>query len=333
MSMPIDGREITFSNAINEAIREEMRRDKSVVMIGEDVAAAGGVFKVTQGILDEFGPARVLDTPISEWAITGLGVGAAMTGLRPIVEIMFGDFLTLAMDQLVNQAAKMHYMSGGKYQVPLVIRTTMGAGRRAAAQHSQSLHAWLGHIPGLKVVLPATPYDAKGLLKTAIRDNNPVIFFEDKMMYQEKGPVPDPSQEYTIPFGRADVKREGSDLTLIACSRMVNVALQAAVKLAEEGVNAEVIDLRTLTPLDEETLVNSAKKTSRCIVIDEGYQRLGVTAEIAALVAQKAFYYLDGPVERIGAMDVPVPASSILEDQTIPNVDHVLAVARKMLGR
>lgn len=333
MSMPTNGREITFSNAINEAIREEMRRDKKVVLMGEDVAAAGGVFKVTQGILDEFGPERVLDTPISESAITGLGVGAAMTGLRPIVEIMYGDFLTLAMDQLVNQAAKIHYMSGGKYQVPLVIRTTMGAGRRAAAQHSQSLHAWLGHIPGLKVVLPATPYDAKGLLKTAIRDNNPVIFFEDKLMYQEKGPVPDPSQEYTIPFGQADVKRKGNDLTLIACSRMVNVALQTAVKLAEEGVDAEVIDLRTLTPLDEETLVNSVKKTSRCIVIDEGHQRLGVTAEIAALVAQKAFYYLDAPVQRIGAMDVPIPSSSILEDQTIPNVDSVWAVARQLLGR
>lgn len=333
MSTPTNGREITFSQGINEAIREEMRRDETVLLIGEDVAAAGGIFKVTQGILGEFGPERVLDSPISEAGITGLGLGAAMTGLRPIVEIMFGDFLTLAMDQLVNQAAKMHYMSGGHYQVPLVIRTTLGAGRRAAAQHSQSLQAWFAHIPGLKVVLPATPYDAKGLLKTAIRDNNPVVFFEDKMMYQTKGFVPDPSQDHTIPFGRADVKRVGADITLIATSSMVYVTLEAAGKLGEEEIDAEVIDLRTLTPLDEDTFVSSATKTSRCIVIDEGHERFGVTAEVASIVAHKAFYHLDAPVERIAAMDVPVPFSPILEEQTIPSVEKVVDVARRMLGR
>lgn len=329
MSTPNEEREITFAQAINEALHEEMRRDETVIVLGEDVAAAGGVYKLTQGLLSEFGPERVFDTPISEASIVGLAVGAAMTGLRPIAEIMFGDFLGLTMDQIANQAAKTHYMSGGKLTVPMVIRTTMGAGRRIAAQHSQSLSAWFAHVPGLKVVLPATPYDAKGLLKTAIRDNNPVLFFEDKMMYQKKGKVPEASHEYTLPFGKADIKREGTDLSLIATSSMVQVALEAAVELAKQGIEAEVIDPRTLMPLDEETLVNSAKKTSRCIVIDEGYQRFGVTAEIAAVVSQKAFYYLDAPVYRLGAMDVPIPFSPILEDQTIPNAAAVVGVARQ----
>src|SRR4051812_22988367 len=253
--MQTSGREITMSEAINEAIREEMTRDENVVLWGEDVAGPGGVFKVTKGILEQFGPGRVFDTPISEAAIVGLGVGAAMTGLRPIVEVMFGDFLTLAMDQLVNQAAKIHYMSGGNFSVPMVVRTTLGAGRRTAAQHSQSLHAWVSHIPGLKVVLPSCPYDAKGLLKTAIRDNNPVVFFEDKIGYQRKGYVPDTNEEYTIPFGQADVKREGSDLTIIATSSMVHLALSAADKLEQHGINAEVIDPRTLVPMDKKTLV------------------------------------------------------------------------------
>ena len=333
MSTPTNGRQITISEAINEAIREEMRRDETVVLLGEDVAAPGGVLKVTQGILDEFGPSRVIDTPISEAGFTGLAVGGAVTGIRPIVEIMFGDFLTLSMDQLVNQAAKIHYMSGGKFTVPLVVRTTLGAGRRAAAQHSQSLQAWVSHIPGLKVALPSTPYDAKGLLKTAIRDNNPVVFFEDKMMYQQKGAVPDPSEEYAIPFGVADTKREGQDLTIVATSSMVHVALEAAGKLAEDGIEVEVIDPRTLTPLDEEALVASAKKTSRCIVLDEGYRRFGATAELGSVIAEKAFYHLDAPVRRIAAMDVPVPFAPTLEDQTIPNVDGVVVVAREMLGR
>jgi len=242
--------------------------------------------------------------------------------------VMFGDFLGLAMDQIVNQAAKIHYMSGGELRVPLVIRTTMGAGKRAAAQHSQTLSAWLAHIPGLKVVVPSTPYDAKGLLKTAIRDNNPVIVFEDKMMYQKKGAVPDPADLYSIPFGVADIKRAGNDITLIATSSMIYVALDAATELAGQGIEAEVIDPRTLTPLDETTLVESVKKTSRCIVIDEGYQRFGVTAEIAAMIAEKAFHYLEAPVRRIGAMDVPLPFAPVLEDQTIPTSTNVVGVAR-----
>ena len=331
MSMQTNGREITMSQAINEAICEEMRRDETVVLLGEDVGLPGGVFKVTQGIFNEFGPNRVFDTPISEAGISGLGVGAAMTGLRPIIEIMFGDFMTLAMDQLVNQAAKVHYMSGGKIKVPIVIRTTLGAGRRTAAQHSQSLQALVSHIPGLKVVMPSTPYDAKGLLKTAIRDNNPVIFFEDKQMYSKKGLVPESTEEYTIPFGSADVKRSGTDITFIATSSMVHVALDAATKLAETGIEAEVIDPRTLTPLDEDALVNSVKKTSRSIIIDEGCQRYGVTAEIASVVAEQAFYYLDAPVWRLGAMNVPVPFSPILEDQTIPTVEILVEAARQLL--
>ncbi len=331
MSMPTNGREITLAQAINEALREEMRRDERILLIGEDVGRPGGVYKITEGLYNEFGPERVMDSPISEAGIAGLGVGAAMTGMRPVVEIMFGDFLTLAMDQIVNQAAKVHYMSGGKLRVPLVIRTTMGAGRRAAAQHSQSLYAWFGHIPGLKVVVPSTPYDAKGLLKTALRDNNPVMYFEDKMMYRQSGPVPE--GEYTVPFGVADVKREGTDVTLIAVSSMVHVALQAAEELAAQDISAEVVDPRTLTPLDEETLIQSAMKTSRCIVIDEGYRRFGASAEIAAVVARGAFYYLDAPVEQIGALDVPVPFSPSLEDLTIPNAEMVVQVVSKMMRR
>src|SRR5512136_737022 len=251
MSMPdvnANGRELTFGEAIREALAEEMRRDPQVFIMGEDVAEAGTPFKVLAGLVDEFGPDRVIDTPISEAGITGLGVGAAMTGQRPVVDIMFGDFITLTMDQMVNQAAKVHYMSGGKLRVPMVMRTTLGATRRSAAQHSQSLHAWFSHVPGLKVALPSTPYDAKGLLKTAIRDENPVVFFEDKMMYKLKGPVPE--EDYTIPFGVADVKREGEDITLVATSSMVQVALGAAEMLEKTGVSAEVIDPRTTWPLD-----------------------------------------------------------------------------------
>src|SRR5438067_1517519 len=251
-----------------------MRRDPTVFIIGEDVAEAGTPFKVLSGLVDEFGTSRVIDSPISEAGITGIAVGAAMTGMRPVVDIMFGDFTTLAMDQMVNQAAKTHYMSGGKLRVPMVLRTTLGAGRRSAAQHSQSLHAWVSHVPGLKVAIPSTPSDAKGLLKTAIRDENPVVFFEDKMMYRLEGEVPD--GDYAIPFGVADVKREGWDITLVATSSMVHVALGAAEELAGIGIEAEVIDPRTLVPLDRETLIASARKTSRAIIIDEGYERYGI---------------------------------------------------------
>src|SRR5487761_564417 len=324
-------RELTFGEAIREALAEEMRRDSRVCVLGEDVAEAGTPFKVLSGLVEEFGKERVIDTPISEPGFTGIGVGAAMTGLRPVVDIMFGDFLTLVMDQLVNQAAKVHYMSGGKWKVPMVMRTTLGASRRSAAQHSQSLHAWFSHIPGLKVVLPSTPYDAKGLLKSAIRDENPVIFFEDKMMYKLKGPVPE--GEYTIPFGVADIKRAGTDITLVATSSMVQVALAAAEQLEQLGISAEVIDPRTMWPLDEKTLIESAKKTSRAVVIDEGYQRYGVTAEIASVIAEGAFYNLDGPVKRIGAMHVPIPFSPPLEDATIPSERQVFEAARQLCGK
>jgi pyruvate dehydrogenase E1 component beta subunit len=324
-------RELTFAQAIREALAEEMRRDPAVCIMGEDVAEAGTPFKVLSGLVEEFGKDRVLDTPISEAGFTGLGVGAAMAGMRPVVDIMFGDFITLTMDQMVNQAAKVHYMSGGKWKVPMVMRTTLGATRRSAAQHSQSLHAWFCHVPGLKVVLPSTPYDAKGLLKSAIRDDNPVIFFEDKMMYKTKGMAP--REEYTIPLGVADVKREGEDVTLIATSSMVQVALGAAVLLEDAGISAEVVDPRTMWPLDEKTLVESVQKTSRCIVIDEGYERYGVTAELASVIATGAFYDLDAPVKRMGAMHVPIPFSPPLEDVTVPTEQSVAEAARKLCGR
>lgn len=324
-------RELTFAQAVREALAEEMRRDERVCILGEDVAEAGTPFKVLSGLVEEFGTSRVIDTPISEAGFTGIGVGAAMTGMRPVIDIMFGDFLTLTMDQLVNQAAKVHYMSGGRWKVPMVLRTTLGATRRSAAQHSQSLHAWLSHVPGLKVVLPSTPYDAKGLLKSAIRDDNPVIVFEDKMMYRQKGPVP--ADDYTLPLGVADVKRTGKDITLVATSSMVEVALSAATLLEKAGISAEVIDPRTTWPLDENTLIESAKKTSRVIVIDEGYGRYGVTGELASVIAEGAFYNLEAPVKRMGAMHVPIPFSPPLEDATVPTAQSVFEAARALCGK
>jgi len=324
-------REITFAEAVREALAEEMRRDATVHVIGEDVAEAGTPFKVLSGLVEEFGTKRVVDTPISEAGFTGIAVGAAMTGLRPVVDIMFGDFITLTMDQMANQAAKIHYMSGGKWKVPMVMRTTLGATRRSAAQHSQSLQAWLSHVPGLKVVMPSTPYDAKGLLKSAIRDDNPVVFFEDKMMYKLKGPVP--KDDYAIPLGVADVKRAGTDITIIGTSSMVQVALGAATLLEKHGISAEVIDPRTTWPLDERTLIESVKKTSRAIVMDEGYLRYGVTAEIASVIAEGAFYHLDAPVRRLGAMHIPIPFAPPLEDMTVPTEQTVCDVARQMCKR
>ncbi|MFB9175670.1 alpha-ketoacid dehydrogenase subunit beta [Roseibium salinum] len=321
-------REITLSKAVNEAIAEEMRRDPTIILLGEDVAEAGTPFKVLSGLVEEFGTGRVIDTPISEPGFMGIAVGAAMTGSRPIVDLMFGDFLYLVMDQLCNQAAKTHYMSGGKLKVPLVLRTNMGATRRSAAQHSQSLQALVAHIPGLKVAMPSSAYEAKGLLKTAIRDDNPVVIFEDKLMYNDKAPVPE--EEYLIPFGQAHVKREGHDVTLVATSSMVQVAEEAAEALAREGISAEVIDPRTIVPLDEETILQSVRKTSRAIVIDEGHQSYGVTAEIAARISEKAFYHLDAPVIRMGAMDVPVPFSPALEDLTVPTAAGVIENARRI---
>ncbi len=325
-------RELTFAEAIREALGEEMRRDPRVVLMGEDVAEAGTPFKVVKGLVEEFGKDRVIDTPISEAGFTGLAVGAAMAGMRPVVDIMFGDFLTLIMDQVVNQAAKIHYMSGGKWKVPMVIRATMGATRRSAAQHSQSLHAWPSHVPGLKVAIPSTPYDAKGLLKAAIRDDNPVLIFEDKISYAKvRGPVPD--EDYVIPLGVADIKRVGRDISLVATSSMVQVALGAAAMLEEIGIDAEVVDPRTTWPLDEKTLIDSVRKTSRCIVIDEGYYRYGVTGEIASVIAEGAFYDLDGPVRRIGARHVPVPFSPVLEDATVPTERDVVTMARQMCNK
>jgi pyruvate dehydrogenase E1 component beta subunit len=327
---PAGVREITIGQAVREALAEEMHSDPSVFILGEDVAEAGTPFKVLKGLLEEFGPDRIMDTPISEAGFTGIALGAAMTGMRPVVDIMFGDFLTLIMDQVVNQAAKVHYMSGGKLRAPLVVRTTLGASRRSAAQHSQSLHAWPSHVPGLKVALPSTPADAKGLLKTAIRDDSPVIFFEDKMMWNVSGPVPE--GEHVTPFGVADVKRAGRDLTVVATSSMVQVALEAAGILAREGIEAEVVDPRTTTPLDADTLIASARRTGRVIVVDEGHRAYGVTAEIAATIAEGAFYHLDAPVQRLGAMDVPIPFSPVLEDQTVPTAELLAERARALVA-
>lgn len=323
-------RNITLSEAVNEALAEEMRRDETVFVIGEDVAEAGTPFKVLSGLVEEFGTDRVIDTPISEPGFMGMAVGAAMTGARPVVDLMFGDFLYLVMDQLCNQAAKTHYMSGGKLSVPLVLRTNLGATRRSAAQHSQSLHALCAHIPGLKVALPSSAYEAKGLLKTAIRDPNPVVIFEDKIMYQEKAPVPE--EEYLIPFGEAAVLREGRDVTLVGTSSMRQVCETAADMLAEIDIKAEVVDPRTIVPLDEERILESVRKTSRAIVVDEGHQSFGVTAEIASRIGEKAFYHLDAPVIRMGAMDVPVPFSPVLEDLTVPTPEGVAENARRIVN-
>ena len=324
-------RTLTFAQAINEALAEELRRDPAVFVLGEDVAEAGTPFKVLSGLVDEFGPERVVDSPISEAGITGLGVGAAMTGMRPVVDIMFGDFLTLVMDQLANQAAKTHYMSGGRLRVPLTLRTTMGATRRSAAQHSQSLHAWVAHVPGLKVVLPSEPADAKGLLKSAIRDDNPVVFIEDKMDYTVKGDVPD--GDWETPLGVAEVKRDGEDVTIVATSSMVRVALAAAADLEADGISAEVVDPRTLVPLDRDALVRSAQKTGRAIVVDEGHRSYGASAELAAVIADGAFWSLDAPVKRVAALDVPVPFSPALEDVTVPTPDLVAQTARELCGK
>lgn len=323
-------RDITLSQAVNEALAEEMRRDDTVFIIGEDVAEAGTPFKVLSGLVEEFGTDRVIDTPISEPGFMGMAVGAALTGARPVVDLMFGDFIFLVMDQLCNQAAKAHYMSGGKLNVPLVMRTNLGATRRSAAQHSQSLHALVAHIPGLKVAMPSSAYEAKGLMKTAIRDNNPVVIFEDKLMYQEKAPVPE--GELLIPFGKANIKREGTDITLIGTSSMVQVCEAAAALLEQDGISAEVIDPRTIVPLDDATLLASARKTSRVIVVDEGHQSYGVTGEIASRINEKAFYHLDAPVLRMGAMDVPVPFSPALEDITVPTPEQVAAKARMLVA-
>ncbi len=318
----------TYLQAINEALRQEMELDPTVFLLGEDVGRFGGCFGVTQGLFDRFGEDRVKDTPITESAIIGAATGAAAAGLRPVCELMFVDFIGVAMDQLFNQAAKMRFMFGGKAKIPMVLRAPQGAGLGAAAQHSQSLEAWFMHVPGLKVAMPATPYDAKGLLISAIRDDNPVIFLEHKLLYGMEGEVPD--EPYAIEFGKANVVREGTDLTIVATSKMVHTALEAAEQLAAKGIGAEVIDPRTMLPLDTETIVSSVKKTHRLIIVHEAVKFAGAGAEIAAQVAELAFDYLDAPILRVAAPFTPVPFSPPLEQAFIPSVGQVLAAVQKL---
>ena len=310
-------REIMYRDAIVEALNQEMERDKNVFVIGEDVGVIGGNFKCTVGLLDKYGDMRCKDSPISEAGIVGLGVGAALTGLRPVVELMFGDFLMVAMDQICNQAAKITYMSGGQASVPMVIRMPFGGGRSSAAQHSQSFHAWVAHCPGLKVVTPSTGAEVKGLLITAIRDNNPVIFFEHKMLYTKKFDTPE--GDCPIPFGKANIVHEGDKVTIVATSIMLIKALQVAKELAGQGIHAEVIDLRTIVPLDRETIIESVKKTGRLLIVDEGHESFGISGEIALSIMKEVFYYLDAPIFRLGTADVPLPFSPALEFPLIPD--------------
>jgi len=323
-------REITYAQAVREAMSEEMRRDPKVFLLGEDVGVYGGAFGVSAGMVQEFGEERVRDTPISEAAITGCAVGAAISGMRPIVEIMFSDFLTIAMDQLANQAAKVRYQFGGQAAVPMVLRTPGGSGTGAAAQHSQSVEAWVCNVPGLKVVIPSTPYDAKGLLKSAIRDDNPVVFIEQKLLYRTKGPVPE--EEYSVPLGSADVKRAGRDLTIVTYGRMVQRSLEVAAELAREGIELEVVDIRSLRPLDTAALVASARRTGRVLVVHEAPQFAGFGGEIAAAVGDsEAFYYLDAPIRRLGAMETPVPYNRHLEAHVVPTAERITAAVRDLL--
>ena len=324
-------RQLQYREALNEALHEEMARDPSVFVLGEDVGRYGGVLQVTRGLFEKYGEKRVRDTPISEAGFVGLAVGAAMTGLRPIAEIMYIDFSTLATDQIVNQAAKAHYMFGGKARVPLVVRTQGGGGRGNAAQHSQSLEMWYVHIPGLIVIQPSTPYDAKGLLKSAIRNDNPVIFIEHKLLYNTTGPVPD--EEYLIPIGVADIKRPGDDVTIVATSRMVLFALNAAETLAGQGIQAEVIDPRTLKPLDMDTIVRSVEKTGRLVVGNEGHRTGGFTSEVAARVQREAFDWLDAPIMQVATEDVPLPYSGRLELEAIPTEQDIVNAALEVVYR
>ncbi len=317
-------REITYAQAVNEAMSEEMRKDNNIVLMGEDVGIYGGAFGVSRGMFEEFGDERIIDTPISELAITGCAAGAAMTGMRPIVEIMFSDFITLALEQLANQAAKNRFQFGGQGAVPMVLRAPGGSGTGAAEQHSQSLEAWVSHVPGLKVVIPSTPYDAKGLLKSAIRDNNPVVFLEQKLLYRTKGEVPEEDDDYVVPLGKADVKRAGSDLTIVTYGRMVPRCLSIAEEFAANGTEIEVIDIRTLVPLDKEAIIESVKKTGKVLVVYEACQTCGYGAELASVVAESdAFFYLDAPVKRLGGLDVPIPYNPNLEAQVVPTEDKI----------
>ena len=320
---------MSMVEALREALAEEMRRDPSVIVMGEDVGVLGGIYRVTQGLLEEFGPERVRDTPISEEGFMGAAIGAAVTGLRPVVEIMYADFLANCMNQIVNFAAKMRYCSGGQLRVPVVVRTMVGHGRGHGGDHSQVPMTWFMNIPGLRLVAPSTPHDAKGLLKTAIREDSPVLFFEPHLLYRVRGPVPE--EEYTIPFGRADIKRRGEDVTIVAVSAMVPRAVEAHERLREEGITAEVIDPRTLNPLDIETIVESVKRTNRLITVEYSPKTGGVGAEIAALVVERAFDYLDAPITRVAAPDVPVPVSPPLGRMTVPTVEEIVEAVEALL--
>lgn len=323
-------RKITYAEAIREALRQEMRRDESIFLIGEDIGIYGGAFGVTYGLINEFGEERVRDTPISELAIVGTSLGAAITGMRPVAEIMFMDFTTLAMEQIVNQAAKMKYMFGGKAKVPMVIRTAAGSGTGAAAQHSQSLEAWFTHIPGLKVVMPSTPYDAKGLLISSIRDDNPVIFIEHKLLYKISGEVPE--EEYEIPLGVADIKRKGEDLTIIATSIMVQRAISASKELKKEGISVEILDPRTLKPYDKKTIIESIKKTGKVIIVHEACKTGGFGAEIAAMISEsESFDYLDSPIRRLGGLDIPIPYNRNLEKHAVPQIEDIINVTKELI--
>ena len=323
-------RKITYKEALKEALREEMRRDPTVFLLGEDIGKYwGGAFKVTEGLAEEFGDERVRDTPISENAIIGTAVGAAITGMRPIAEIMFGDLTALAMDQIANQAAKIRYMFGGQANCPLVIRTPFGAGVNIASHHSQSLEAWFMHVPGLHVAVPSTPYDAKGLLKSAIRGNNPVFFCEHKLLYPIQGEVPE--QEYTIPFGVAEVKKEGADATIVATMYMVHKALNAAKELEAKGTSVEVVDPRTLTPLDKQTIIRSVKKTGRIVIVSEDCKTAGVSAEIAAIIAEEALDYLDAPIKRVAEPDTPIPFSPPLEQYVVPDEKAIIKAVKEVV--
>jgi pyruvate/2-oxoglutarate/acetoin dehydrogenase E1 component len=321
--------ELTYREACRQAIWEEMERDPNVIIFGEDVALIGGTFGVSAGMLEKFGPDRVLDTPISEAAIIGAAAGSAMTGLRPIGELMFIDFVTVGMDQLVNQAAKWHYMTGGQVSVPMVIRAATGTGRRMAAQHSQNLEAWFTHVPGLKVIMPSCPNDAKGLLKSAIRDNNPVLFLEHKIMYNDEGEVQE--GEFVLPIGKADIKREGTDVTVVAISRMVGYTLKAAEILEKEGISVEVVDPRTLKPLDIDTIIESVRKTNKVAIVHEATEFGGFGAEIAAKIGTNAFADLDAPVLRICGSENPIPFSPTLEDASIPSVESITEGIRQLV--
>lgn len=322
--------EITLKQAISDALREEMLRDEKVFLLGEDMGVYGGCFGVTKGFLEEFGEDRIIDAPIAESGYTSMAVGAAMAGYRPVVEYMFSDFVAVAMDAIVNQAAKQRFMLGGQVKIPMVMRTPAGSGSGAAAQHSQSLESWFCHVPGLKVVAPSTPYDAKGLLKAAIRDDNPVLFFEHKIGYSVKGEVPE--EGYILPIGKADVKRQGKDITIISYSYTLQKALKAAELLEKDGVDAEVIDLRTLSPLDTETIIASVKKTGRVLITHESVQNYGAGAEVASVIADSdAFFYLDRPVRRFGGMFIPIPYSPQLEADAVPQPDTIYQRAKELL--